>query len=53
MGPPHAADAAGTVTAGYQTSITDPAGPYRALAHGNQGTDARAEFVVVATTPTT
>ena len=52
-GPPHAADAAGTVTASYQTSLTDPAGPYRAIAHGNQGTDARAEFVVVATAPTT
>lgn len=49
-GPPHTADAGGSVTATYQTSITDPAGTFNVIAHGNAGTTAHVAFAVAATT---
>jgi len=49
-GPPHTADAGGSVTATYQTSINDPAGTFNVIAHGNAGTTARVTFAVAATT---
>jgi LysM repeat protein len=45
-GAPHVASQDGTVTAMYQTALTDPIGTYVVRATGNMGTLARADFRV-------
>jgi LysM repeat protein len=54
-GAPHAALPDGTVTATYQTALTDATGTYTVIARGNKGTTARTRFTLVsaAITPPT
>jgi LysM repeat protein len=47
-GPPHSASPDGVVTATYRTGSADPAGTFEVIASGNEGTNARAIFVVKA-----
>jgi len=52
-GPAHAVPDDGNVATTYKTALADPTGTYTVTASGNQGTSARATFVVTASTTTT
>jgi LysM repeat protein len=47
-GAPHVASQDGTVTATYQTALTDPTGTYIVRTTGNLGTSAQTRFAVTA-----
>jgi LysM repeat protein len=49
-GPPHSTDDSGSVSASYQTAAGDATGTYAVVAHGDQGTNARTAFIVLAST---
>ncbi len=50
-GPAHTPDTKGSITTTYRLGIADPPGRYTVLAHGDQVTQADANFRVVAATP--
>jgi LysM repeat protein len=52
-GPPHDVNPDGTVSATYQTGLTDPPGRYTVVAKGRAGPITRATIVVKASTPPT